>query len=232
MAKVALVTGGNRGLGLQTCFELAKRKEHVILSCRDRQQGEKLVKDLASKDILVDFLQLDVTDSTSISGAAKFIEKKYSRLDILVNNAGIFPKNSSETFSAKMSDLKRAMETNAFGAFEMCQHFVPLMKKNGFGRIVNVSSGMGQLSEMAAGYPAYRLSKTAMNAVTRIFAEETKGTDILVNSVCPGWVRTEMGGQNAHRSVEEGASGIVWAATLPTGGPTGGFFRDGKPLSW
>jgi NAD(P)-dependent dehydrogenase (short-subunit alcohol dehydrogenase family) len=232
MEKIALVTGGNRGLGLQTCLELVKQKYHVILTCRDRQEGEKLVAELKQKEIQLDFMQLDVTDSVSIEGLAKHVEKKFGRLDVLVNNAGMFVKGKTDTFSATLGDLKKTMETNTFGAFEMCKAFVPLMQKNGYGRIVNVSSGMGQLSEMGTGYPAYRLSKTALNAVTKIFAAEVAGSDILVNSVCPGWVRTDMGGPNAERSIEQGASGIVWAATIPKGGPTGGFFRDGKPLPW
>lgn len=232
--QIALVTGGNRGLGLETCRQLGKQKIHVILTARDRKMAEQAVKLLTKEGIEADAMQLDVTDSKSIEGAAKYIESKYGKLDILVNNAGIYTKSAQgiETFKSTLGDLKKTLATNTFGAFEMCQHFIPLMQKSGNGRVVNVSSGMGQLSEMKGGYPAYRISKTALNAVTKIFSEEVKGSGILVNSVCPGWVRTEMGGENAHRSVEEGAAGIVWAATLPKDGPTGGFFRDGKPLDW
>jgi NAD(P)-dependent dehydrogenase (short-subunit alcohol dehydrogenase family) len=128
--------------------------------------------------------------------------------------------------------LRLALETNTFGAFELCRLAVSLMEKNRYGRIVNVSSGMGQLSEMDTGYAAYRLSKTALNAVTAIVAAETKGKNILVNSVCPGWVKTDMGGASAHREIPQGGRSIVWAALLPDDGPTGGFFRDGEPLSW
>lgn len=232
--KIALVTGANRGLGLASSKELAKKGYKVILTGRDRQEIEKVQKELLKAGIETDCLQLDITDSKSIEGLAKHIEKKYERLDVLINNAGIFPKVGSEndTFRATAGEIKKTFTTNTVGAFEMCQHFIPLMKKNGYGRIVNVSSGMGQLSEMEKGYPAYRISKTALNAVTKIFAEETLGTDILVNSVCPGWVKTDMGGESAPRSLGEGAASIVWAATLPKGGPTGGFFRDGKKLEW
>lgn len=232
--KVALVTGGNRGLGLETSKQLSKKGYRVILTARDRKEGEKTQKDLLKEGIEVDFLQLDVTDPKSIEGAVKFIEKKHARLDVLVNNAGVFPKGSSEvdSFKASPGEIKKTFSTNTVGPFELCQSFIPLMKKNAYGRIVNVSSGMGQFSEMSSGYPAYRISKAALNAVTLIFANEVKGTDILVNSVCPGWVKTDMGGENAPRSLETGASGIVWAATLPYGGPTGGFFRDGKKLNW
>lgn len=231
---IALVTGGNRGLGLETCRQLGKRKVHIILTARDRKAAEEAVKTLVKEGIEADSMQLDITDSKSIEGAAKHIESKYGKIDILVNNAGIYLKGAPavDTFKTTLGDLKKTLATNTFGTFEMCQHFIPLMQKGGHGRVVNVSSGMGQLSEMKGGHAAYRISKTALNAVTKIFAEELKGTDILVNSVCPGWVRTDMGGSEAHRSVEEGASGITWAATIQTGGPTGGFFRDGKSIPW
>lgn len=232
--KVALITGANRGLGLAATKELSKKGYRVIMTARDRQEGEIVQKDLVKEGFEVDFLQLDVTDSKSIEGLAKHVEKKYGQLDVLINNAGIFSKaeNDLQTFKAGAGEIKKTFITNTIGPFEMCQHFIPLMQKKGYGRVVNVSSGMGQLAEDATGYPAYRISKTALNMVTKIFANETKGSDILVNSVCPGWVRTDMGGENAHRSLQEGVYGLVWAATLPTGGPTGGFFRDGKKLDW
>ncbi len=232
--KIALVTGANRGLGLETCKKLSKQDIQVIFTCRDREEGAKQVQQLKQAGFPVEFLQLDVTDVKSIEGLAKHVRSKFGQLDILVNNAGIFPKEAKENdvFRASPAVLKKVFETNTLGAFMLCQAFIPLMQEKGYGRVVNISSGMGQLSGMDGGYPAYRISKTALNAVTRIFAEETKGTDILVNSVCPGWVRTDMGGEKASRSIDEGVSGIVWAATLPKAGPTGGFFRDGEPLSW
>jgi NAD(P)-dependent dehydrogenase (short-subunit alcohol dehydrogenase family) len=156
-------------------------------------------------------------------------------LDCLVNNAGIFPdpepgSPGTSIFDADLDTIRRGLETNALGAIRVCQALIPLMK--GRGRVVNVSSGMGQLSEMNGCCPAYRLSKTALNAVTRILADELRGTGVKVNSVCPGWVRTEMGGPDATLTVEEGARGIVWAATLPEDGPSGGFFRHGEPIAW
>jgi len=156
-----------------------------------------------------------------------------------VNYAGILldPRDdakggtsSSQNSPAEM--VEATFRTNTLGPYQTIQLAVPLMKRAGFGRIVNVSSGMGQLSEMAGGYAAYRISKTALNAVTKIFAEENMGTNVLVNSVCPGWVRTDMGGPGAQRTVEQGAETIVWAATLPDDGPTGGFFRDKKRIDW
>ena len=232
--KVALVTGGNRGLGLAACKELAEKNYLVILSARNREDAKAALAKINNGSLKIEPLQLDVSDSKSIQGAIKWIENKFQRLDVLINNAGIFPKEKEniDTESASPNTIKKTFLTNTLAPFELCQAVLPLMQKNGYGRIVNVSSGMGQLSEMNKGYPAYRISKTALNAVTKIFSEEAKGTDILVNSVCPGWVRTDMGGSNAHRSIEEGVSGIIWAATLPKNGPTGGFFRDGKSMSW
>ena len=165
---------------------------------------------------------------------------EFGRLDVLVNNAGILldpPRHPPDAegasiFNTKLDTIRGSLEANTFGALRLAQKFVPLMVKNGYGRVVNLSSGMGQLSDMNGGWPGYRISKVALNAVTRIFADETKGTNILVNSVCPGWVRTDMGGQEAELSPAEGADTIVWAATLPEGGPTGGFFRERERIDW
>ena len=133
---------------------------------------------------------------------------------------------------ADLDVVRETLGLNLFGAWRLCEAFVPLMQRNNYGRIVNVSSGMGALNEMRGGSPAYRVSKTALNALTRILASELWGSGILVNSVCPGWVRTDMGGSGASRSVEEGADTLVWAATLADNGPTGGFFRDRRPITW
>lgn len=234
MQRVALVTGGNRGLGLETVRGLAAKGYRVALGSRKPREAEKAIVSLGELGKAVFFLPLDTTESTTLRNAIKHLDKYQGRLDVLVNNAGILPSRSGQNTleAAPRDELRAAMETNAFGAFELIQHALPLMRKNKFGRIVNVSSGMGQLSEMGTGYAAYRLSKTALNAVTKMFAEETKGENILVNSVCPGWVKTDMGGPNAERSLEQGSASILWAALIPDGGPTGGFFRDGKPLSW
>ncbi len=178
---------------------------------------------------------LDVTEAGSIERLKQFLTQEFGRCDVLVNNAGIFPdlqETSTSIFHAQADTLRHAMETNVFGALRLSQALVPLMKIHHYGRIVNVSSGMGQLSEMNGGYPAYRLSKTALNALTRILADELKGTNILVNSVCPGWVKTDMGGADASRTPKEGADTIVWLATLPEGSTTGGFFRDRQPIDW
>ncbi len=232
---VALITGAYRGLGLETCRQLAMAGYRIILTARRREAGEAAVRTLAQQGLEVEFQPLDVTREEQIAELAKYIADHYGRLDVLVNNAGIFPdaapgKGVNSALQAPPQTLLAGFETNTLGPFRLCQAMIPLM--GGHGRIVNVSSGMGQLSEMNGGSPAYRLSKTALNAVTRIFADELQGTDIKINSVCPGWVRTEMGGEEAPLSVTEGAQGIVWAATLPADGPSGGFFRHGQLIDW
>ncbi|EIC21448.1 SDR family oxidoreductase [Thiorhodovibrio frisius] len=232
---VAVVTGAYRGLGLETCRQLAARGYCVVLTARREAEGQTAAGKLAAEGLDLRFFPLHVTEESSVLGLRDYLSKEFGRIDVLVNNAGIFPDPppgtpGSSIFDADLTDLRSAFETNTLSALRLCQSLIPLMQ--GQGRVVNVSSGMGQLSDMNGFAPAYRLSKTAMNAVTRIFADELKDTGIKINSVCPGWVRTEMGGSNATRSIEEGAEGIVWAATLPDDGPSGGFFRDGQPIPW
>jgi NAD(P)-dependent dehydrogenase (short-subunit alcohol dehydrogenase family) len=234
MTRIAVVTGANRGLGLETCRQLAQQGYQVILTSRDAVKGEAAAASLQQQGLTVTFHPLEVTDPDSVAALANFLQQQFHRLDVLVNNAGILPDpmNHSSVFEANIDTVRQAMETNVYGALRLCQALVPLMKANGYGRIVNVSSGMGQLSEMNGGYPAYRFSKTALNALTRILADELQGTNILVNSVCPGWVRTDMGGPSAPRLVEQGADTIVWLATLPDGSASGGFYRDRQPIPW
>jgi NAD(P)-dependent dehydrogenase (short-subunit alcohol dehydrogenase family) len=232
---VALVTGAYRGLGLETCRQLGANGYSVLLTARNEREGQKAAQSLVDQGIDVRFHRLDVTDEASIEEVAAYVRDTFGRLDVLVNNAGVFPDPSPGSgregaFEAKLDTVRRGLETNTLGALRLCQVLIPLME--GRGRVVNVSSGMGQLSEMNGCCPGYRLSKTALNAVTRIFADELRGTGIKINSVCPGWVRTDMGGPDAPLAVEEGARGIVWAATLPDDGPSGGFFRKGEPIPW
>jgi len=229
--KIALVTGANRGIGLEACRQLAKLGITVILSSRDNAKGEQAKLQLEQEGLNVVCRQLDVTNEDSIKHMETFIHEQYGQLDILVNNAGIFPQRGN-ALDSTVDMLRAAMETNLYGPFRLCQSFIPLMIKNNYGRIVNLSSGMGQLNDMNGCCPAYRTSKTALNAVTRLFANELKDTNVLINSMCPGWVRTDMGGPNANRSTEEGADTIIWLATLPNGGPSGGFFRDRQPIPW
>lgn len=234
--KIAVVTGANRGLGFETCRQLAKQGIQVILTSRDEAKGKAAVEKLQADGLDVAYHQLDVTNPESIEGLAQFIKNEFGQLDILVNNAGIVLDPLGELddsiFNANVDTLRKTMDTNVYGPLLLCQALIPLMKPHNYGRVVNVSSGAGQLSEMNSGYPKYRISKTSLNAVTRILANELKGTNILVNAVCPGWVRTDLGGPNATRTVEQGAETMVWLATLPDDGPTSGFFRDRQPIDW
>ncbi len=237
---VAVITGAYRGLGLETARQLAALGYHIVLTARRHTQGEAAAAQLAATGATVRFMPLDVTSEQSIQALADGLKREFGRLDALINNAGIFPDlppdnpasltAATSIFSAKLDTIRLALETNTLAALRLCQVLIPLMDNRGC--VVNVSSGMGQLSEMNGCCPGYRLSKTALNAVTRIFADELRDHPIRINSVCPGWVRTEMGGEHATLSIEEGAKGIVWAATLPAEGPSGGFFRHGEPIAW
>jgi len=227
--RVALVSGGNRGIGLETCRQLAERGLTVILGSRDEESGRAAAEGL-SGDVVVH--QLDVADGKSVDRLATFVEDEFGRLDVLVNNAGISNDEGQRGIDADLDRVREALEANLLGAWRLCEVAIPLMQRNGYGRIVNISTGLAALEDMGGGSPAYRVSKTALNALTRILASELRGSGILVNSVCPGWVQTDMGGSRAPRPVEAGADTPVWAATLPNNGPTGGFFRDRRPIHW
>jgi NAD(P)-dependent dehydrogenase (short-subunit alcohol dehydrogenase family) len=227
--RVALVSGGNRGIGLEICRQLAGRGIAVILGSRDEEGGKEAAENLPGNVVAH---QLDVTDDESVDRLASSVEEEFGRLDILVNNAGISNDDGRRGVDADLYRVREALETNLLGAWRLCGIAIPLMQRNDYGRIVNISTGLAALEDMGGGWPGYRVSKTALNALTRILASELRGSGILVNSVCPGWVQTEMGGSGAPRPVEEGADTPVWAATLPKGGPTGGFFRDRRPIPW
>ncbi|MDX2308204.1 MAG: SDR family oxidoreductase [Hyphomicrobium sp.] len=234
--RIALVTGANKGIGLEIVRQLARQGVVTVLGARDRAKGEVAARTLAAEGLEPVVVALDVTDGNSIVDAAAEVVRLYGRIDILVNNAAILIDGPGG-FQASLFDLtsetaRRTYDTNVLGPLRMTQAVVPIMRNGGFGRIVNVSSGAGQLSDMRSGFPAYRMSKTALNALTRITAAELAGTPIKVNAVCPGWVKTDMGGPNAERPVERGAETPVWLAMLPDDGPTGGFFRDMKSIPW
>ncbi|MBE9159948.1 SDR family oxidoreductase [Nodosilinea sp. LEGE 06152] len=228
---VALVTGANRGIGLEVTRQLAQEGMTVILGSRDLAKGEAAAAPLVQARLEVLPQPLDVTDPDSIQHLAQTVEQQFGHLDVLVNNAGILYDTWQQASNADLAVVQEAWDTNTLGPWRMAQAFLPLLKRSPHGRIVNVSSGAGALSSMGAGTPAYSTSKAALNAFTRLLAAELKGTGILVNAVCPGWVATDMGGSGG-RPVADGAASVVWAATLPDDGPTGGFFRDGKPLDW
>jgi NAD(P)-dependent dehydrogenase (short-subunit alcohol dehydrogenase family) len=229
--KIALVTGANRGIGFETCKQLSELGLTVLLTSRDATKGKVATKHLTDNGLDVAFYQLDVTDKNNIQVVFEIIGRFYGRLDILVNNAAILYDSYQSAVNADLEVVSKALSTNLYGSWLMCQAVIPLMKKNGYGRIVNVSSGAGSLHYMEGGAPAYGISKVALNALTRKLASELRGTGILVNSIDPGWVATDMGGHGG-RPVEDGAKGIVWAATLPNNGPSGGFFYDGRPEPW
>lgn len=235
--QVALVTGSNRGIGFEIVKQLAMKKIDVILTSRNTASGEATVRKLAKDGVKkVVPMELDISSQVSVDRILEEVEKSFGRLDILVNNAAILIDKDDVTASnADLETVKITLETNLLGAWRMCKAFIPLMKNNGFGRIVNVSSGAGEFDYMATAgghWPAYSLSKASLNALTVMLASELKGTNVLVNAVCPGWVRTDMGGSNATRSVEEGAATPVWLATLPDGEPTGHIFFDKKQINW
>jgi NAD(P)-dependent dehydrogenase (short-subunit alcohol dehydrogenase family) len=231
--RIAVVTGGNKGLGFEICRQLAGKGVHVLLTARDPAKGEKAAQELRGKGLNVLFHPLDVTRAEQIQALARHMADAHGRCDVLVNNAGIMiDRRSASVTHAKMETFRSTLETNFYGPLMVTQALVPLMRKHRYGRVVNLSSGLGQLEDMGDGTPAYRVSKTALNALTRMFATATSDDGVLVNAMCPGWVRTDMGGPNASRGVEKGAETAVWLATLPDGGPTGGFFRDKKPIAW
>ncbi len=232
-SRIAVVTGANRGLGREIARQLLGRGLQVVLTARDPDQGEAAAARLRGDGLAPRFHPLDVTDDASVAALRDWLEHSFRRLDVLVNNAGVMLDTDGRRIAELPLDtLGRTLETNLYGPLRVTQALLPLMGRHGYGRIVNMASSLGQLADMGWGTPAYRISKTALNALTRILAAELAGTNIKVNSLCPGWVRTDMGGPNATRTVEEGADTAVWLATLPDDGPSGGFFRDRAPIPW
>ena len=232
MKRVALVTGANRGIGLEICRQLGGAGYTVVLTARDEERGARSAETLRQEGIEAHFQGLDVTAPDGARQVVAFVAGELGRLDALVNNAGIAidPRESLE--QVDLDVMRQTLETNLLGALRCCQTFLPLMREQGYGRIVNVSSGRGSFSKLAAGGPCYRISKTALNALTVILADEVKETNILVNAMTPGWVRTRLGGIKAPRSASEGAETAVWLATLPDDGPRGRFFKDREEFPW
>ncbi|WP_170786987.1 SDR family oxidoreductase [Ruegeria lacuscaerulensis] len=227
--RIALVTGANRGIGKEVSLQLAR--DHgmkVLMGARDLAKGQAAADEIGYG---AEALQLDVSNPDSVAAAFFLtIESVYGRLDVLVNNAGVDYDTDQQVHHADLDRVRQAFDTNLFGPWETTIAAVPLLQRGAAARIVNVSSGAGSLTSMSAGTPGYGVSKAALNALTLKTAAELKPQGILVNAVCPGWVATDMGGGG--RPISEGAKGVVWAATLPKGGPTGGFFRDGVAIDW
>jgi NAD(P)-dependent dehydrogenase (short-subunit alcohol dehydrogenase family) len=239
--RVALVTGGNKGIGLEICRRLADLNITVVMGARNADRGRHACSGLQEQGLDVHFQLLDVADPDSITAAMASIRTTFGRLHILVNNAGIMIDNPEKDLTGlDPTALMQTLMTNAIGPCLLCRSCLVLMREEGFGRIVNMASTLGSLTDITdpdSAYsglrvPAYRMSKALLNAVTAVFAAETRGSNILVNSACPGWVRTDMGGKQAPLSIEEGADTPVWLATLPEGGPSGGFFRERRRIPW
>ena len=238
--RVALVSGANRGLGYAISRQLGDQNITVILGTRNPNKGAAACSRLQEKGLDVHFELLDVTDDKSIKAAIENIRDQFGRLDILVNNAGIMIDGEADARNVDQKTIQQTLQTNVMGPLLLCQNCIFLMKTMGYGRIVNMSSTLGSLAEIAdpkSGYaqvrtPAYRLSKAALNCVTTLLAKEVHDDNILINSACPGWVRTDMGGDQAPLTPEQGADTPVWLATLPDGGPTGGFYRERTLIQW
>lgn len=227
MKKIFLITGANRGIGLETCKQMKSLGYDVILTSRNADEGQR-----AARDLGVGYHQLDVTSAESISALTAYIDAEYGNLDVLINNAGILLDRNDKILDVPLEKMQTMFETNTFAPLMLIRAFLPLMQKNGYGRIVNVSSQLGSISRFSDYTPAYRLTKLALNGITRMLADALKDTNILVNAVHPGWVQTNMGGAGAPLRPEEGAQNVIWAATLPDDGPNGGFFYEGKPMDW
>jgi NAD(P)-dependent dehydrogenase (short-subunit alcohol dehydrogenase family) len=237
--KLAVVTGAARGIGLAVARDLAGAGCLVLMVGRRAEAIENAARELQERGGQVQPHVADVTDASAVAALTARLRREFGRVDILVNNAGVLLEakdfvnpQAASVFVVDPQVVVATHACNTLAPLRLIQAVVPLMRQNGWGRIVNVSSGMGQLAEMGGFWPAYRMSKSALNALTRLTAKELAGSPIKINAVCPGWCRTAMGGDDATRSADEGAQGIVWAALLPDDGPSGGFFRDGKPLDW
>ncbi|MFF4249766.1 SDR family oxidoreductase [Streptomyces sp. NPDC001663] len=228
---VALVTGANRGIGYEVVRQLADRRHRVVLGARDLANGQAAAARIDPGGDRVTAVELDVSDEASVTAMAEWVTRTLGRVDVVVNNAAILYDTWAQARSADLGEVQRALDTNLFGAWRVTQSLLPLLQRSPHPRVVMVSSEGGSLHSMSGGTPAYSVSKAALNALTRLLAGELSGQRILVNAICPGWVATDMGGPGG-RPVDQGAAGIVWAATLPDDGPTGGFYRDGEPVPW
>lgn len=228
--RIAIVTGANRGIGFEICRQLAHAGFHVILAARDPEKGTLAAAQLAGEGLSVEFLPLEVGNEISTHEFAGVVKNKFSKIDVLVNNAGLLP-NSAGISSVEIQELKQVFDTNVFGPVILIQDLLPLLKASKDARVINISSRMGAINSLGSSHLAYRSSKTALNAITKIIAGDLAGTNIKINSMCPGWVRTDMGGKGAPRTVQQGADTAVWLATAQDI-PNGRFFADRKEIPW
>jgi len=232
--KTALITGANRGLGLETARQLLANDFYLYLGIRNMDDAKDLLKSLGVNEDRALPIKLDVTKNSDIKSAQDIIKREERGLDLIISNAGVFlePQNEkSETLNVDPIIILKTIEVNTMGPLKIFQAFVPFMIEHGGGQIINISSGMGQLSEMGSRYPGYRMSKTSLNALTKMLSVELADKNIAVNSVCPGWVRTDMGGESASLSVEEGVETTIWLA-LQDNPPSGKFFQKKKEIAW
>jgi NAD(P)-dependent dehydrogenase (short-subunit alcohol dehydrogenase family) len=230
--RIVLITGSNRGIGLETAQQLAGRGFHVVIAARNEASAQQAIKTITAAKGKASFLQLDVSNSTSIHSAAKNFAKIFNHLDVLINNAGIYPDKGLNILTVPRDHMVQTLQTNTFGQLEVTQAFLPYLRQAAAARIINVSSGLGQLEGLSSDMPSYCLSKLALNGLTIMLAEAIKPDNIAVNSMCPGWVRTDMGGPDATRSVEEGADTAIWLADEAPHSLTGKIFRDRKEINW
>jgi NAD(P)-dependent dehydrogenase (short-subunit alcohol dehydrogenase family) len=233
--RIALVTGANRGLGFETCRQLAQCGFHVILTSRDNRQGEEAASLLHDEGLGITYHQLDVTRLDHVEKIHEFIVNEYGQLDVLVNNAGVNQEPEPNVLEASIESFEQTLAVNFYGPLHLTRAFIPMMQVNNYGRVVNVSSTGGSLSLMSTlrgAMASYRVSKAALNALTRLAAGAVRDYNIKVNSMCPGTIRTDMGGPKARRNPAKGAETIIWLATLPASGPSGKFFKDRRRLPW
>lgn len=229
--RVAVITGANRGIGLAVAKAMQEYGIFTILTARNVNNFSDVIDEMDPN--WCHFRELDVTDENSIATFCQLIRNDYTRLDILINNAGVYLDDETQLRNLDLSIFDQTLKTNVYGPLSLAQKLLPMMEKNKYGRIVNVSSGMGAHDAFDDNQaPSYKISKQALNSVTKLMAREVDSKQIKINAICPGWVRTRMGGPTAPRSVEQAVQGIMWAATIEADGPTGGFFRDGKTIQW
>ena len=231
-SKIVLITGANKGIGFETARQLAKRGWHVVIGARKASAGQTAAKAIKQASGSASFLDIDVSNSESIGRAAAEFQKQFDHLDVLINNAGIYPDEGLTILTISRQQLTETFQTNTFGPVAVTQAFLPFLRKASGKRIINVSSGYGQIEGLSANVPSYCLSKLALNGVTLMFSDALRSEGIAVNSMCPGWVRTDMGGPNAARSVEQGSDTAVWLATEAGQDLTGKFFRDRQQIPW
>jgi NAD(P)-dependent dehydrogenase (short-subunit alcohol dehydrogenase family) len=230
--RVVLVTGGNRGIGREIVRQLGRRYFHVVVGARLERSGQQTADEVNAQGGRASVLPLDVSDSATIRSAAAAFARLGDRLDVLINNAGIYADKGVDVLTLPRELLSRTFQTNTFGPIEVTQAFLPYLRRSDEARVINVSSGYGQIEGLSAGVPSYCLSKLALDGATIMLAEALRSKNVAVNAMCPGWVRTEMGGPTAPRSVEQGADTAVWLADEAPHELTGGFFRDRQPIPW